>query len=306
MSQILLEQITSIQEYDIFHFHGDNGFIRCEYANRSVLTLHGIASSTSSFAKKFVTTLPSRIERNNAKLARKVFSISSEAAIFFERYSKYPIQVIKQSIDTDFYKPTSLAHRHYYRKIFGLSDTDIVGIIVGTDPVRKGLHIAIRAVEMLVESNIVLFAIGFPKIVTKNKKIRNFGKVDEATKLRCLQIADFFIFPSQKEGFPLSVLEAASVGKPLIVSKNSNVSELGNFVTYFDEIDSFNPLDYKIGIEKFIQDYVKSTHDHTLNRKDFLDQYSLTSMVRKYYDVYSNEIMVDDWNNFSSKQSSQS
>ncbi|MEM0136033.1 MAG: glycosyltransferase family 4 protein, partial [Thermoplasmatales archaeon] len=61
-------------EYDIFHFHGDNGIVGKKCASRSVFTLHGISKNTKSLFNRLISTLPYRIEKNNAKMARKIFS----------------------------------------------------------------------------------------------------------------------------------------------------------------------------------------------------------------------------------------
>ena len=277
---------ASMQEYDLFHFHGDNGFIGRYFAGKSILTLHGVARTTSSMTKRITSALPAKIEVNNVKLAKEIFAVSSEAGNFFTQYTGTQIKVIKQSIDTEFYRPVSPAERQLKREHLCVSTDQVVGLIVGTDPVRKGLDIAIKAVEQLQRDDLTLFAIGFPTKEHSGPRIRILGRVDEPTKLAYLQIADFFIFPSHKEGFPISVLEAASVGLPLIVSKNSNASELGETVPYFDEIDSFDPSDYRKGIERFIEFSEKNGIADIIQDRKLLEQYSVSTLVKIYSNAY--------------------
>ena len=273
-------------EYDVLHFHGDNGFIGKDFAPKTVLTLHGIAQSRNSVLKRMSSFLPSRIEWNNAKMAQTVFSISSEAADFFSGVAKSEINVIRQSVDTDFYKPLPTAKKSAIKHELDLPENSIIGLIIGTDPVRKGLLTAIGAVENIKEPDVLLVGIGFPDISSDAARYRNMGKVDEHTKLKCLQIADFFIFPSMKEGFPISVLEAAAVGIPLIVSKNSGVSELKALVPYFDEVNSLEPEYYKAAIVRFMESLRRNDEIHHIKDRKLLELYSIPALTETYSKAY--------------------
>ena len=288
-------------EYDVFHFHGDNGYIGEDFAAKSVLTLHGIALSKNSIFNRLTSFLPSQIERKNVMNAQIVFSISKEAADFFSRFSKKPIQIIKQSVDTDFYRPLPVDAKMSLRKELGFSAEAIIGVIVGTDPVRKGLYTAIKAVEMTGDPRVVLVGIGFPALTFKASRYNHMGKVDANTKLRYLQIADFFIFPSIKEGFPISILEAASVCLPLIVSKNSGVSELEALVPYYYEVDVSQPSEYKSAIEIFIEWFKNNKHTGMIQEQKFLNEYSILSMAQIYSRTYKSlkldftSQMINEW-----------
>ncbi len=56
--------------------------------------------------------------------------------------------------------------------------------------------------------------------------IKHLGYVDHADKLSLIAHATCFVFPSLYEGFGLGVLEAMSMGTPVITSKNSSLPEL--------------------------------------------------------------------------------
>jgi glycosyltransferase involved in cell wall biosynthesis len=57
-----------------------------------------------------------------------------------------------------------------------------------------------------------------------------FGPLYGAPKLRRIAALDAFLHPSRSEGFPMSVLEAAALGRPLVVSAATNV---GGYVRSF-------------------------------------------------------------------------
>lgn len=57
-------------------------------------------------------------------------------------------------------------------------------------------------------------------------EIREVGYVDETTKWRLLRNADVFLFPTLYEGFGIPVLEAQSVGVPVVTSATSSLPEV--------------------------------------------------------------------------------
>lgn len=286
-----------VKKYDVLHFHGDNGFISSKFAAKSILTLHGIANDNSSIFKKIVTFPSSRIERNNVMKARIVFSMSKDAAEFFARFSKTQINIIKQPVDTDFYRALPKEEILSVKKKLGFPDESmhnlIIGLIVGTDPIRKGLYTAIRAIGEIRDTAIILVGIGFPSLAIESTSYKHVGKVDEKIKLEYLQIADFFIFPSRKDYFPISVLEAASVGLPLIVSKICGVSELKAIVPYLDEIDSMEPKLYQAAVERFIEYHKGRESIHYVQERNLLEQHSISAVLKVYCEAYKTLLSND-------------
>jgi glycosyltransferase involved in cell wall biosynthesis len=57
-------------------------------------------------------------------------------------------------------------------------------------------------------------------------KIIELGYIDESLKWQLLSNADVFLFPTFYEGFGLPVLEAQSVGVPVVASNNSSIPEI--------------------------------------------------------------------------------
>lgn len=275
----------NFSEYDAIHFHGDNGLIGDKWSKKTVLTLHGVARSTSTAKDRIVSFLPVFIEKNNVKKAKMIFSMSTAAKEFFERYNT-EIRLIKQSIDTSIYhKFTSMEKRNARNKL-DIPDDIIVGIIIGRDPKRKGLKIAIDAVENVQDPRLRLYAIGFPAEERNENKVKFTGDIDEETKIAYLAASYFFIFPSMKEGFPISVLEAALSGLSLIVSKQSGVTELETIAPFFREIESYDPLDYASAINDFIKSHSQTEPIEFKNNSYEIEKYSIVSSTRIYMEAY--------------------
>ncbi len=277
---------SHFKDYDIIHFHGDNGIIWTKFSDRSVLTLHGISKNISSLKERIISFIPAMIEKNNAKRARTIFSVSREAKDFFGNYVA-GIEVIKPSIDTSLFCPPTNSDKIKAREKLGISAGEIIGSITGRDWKRKGLDIAISAIERVKDPRIHLVAIGFPDVKHADTKVKVTGNIDEETKRYFLVASDFFIFPSYKEGFPIAVLEAAGCGLPLIVSKQSGVSELAPIVPFYQEVYSRSPDEYARALIEFLKFYSEGGLSNYAYNLNALDQYSIKNTVTKYMKAYT-------------------
>jgi glycosyltransferase involved in cell wall biosynthesis len=105
----------------------------------------------------------------------------------------------------------------------------------------KGFHIVIKAFNSLVNqykiTNIKLLLIGGEdpihatglspaehKEYLANKNIIRTDFTDEVDKY--LSIADLFVFPSQKEGMPVCIMEALALGVPVITANSRGCNDL--------------------------------------------------------------------------------
>lgn len=102
----------------------------------------------------------------------------------------------------------------------------------------KSLEIILKAFEKFVHSNGYgnLYIITsknekkeLKKIIKNNNVMKNifiFDNKKENEKANVLKEIDVFIHPSRKESFQISVIEAASYGKPCIVTGSTSIGEL--------------------------------------------------------------------------------
>ena len=275
-----------MDKYDVFHFHGDNGLIDETYSKKSILTLHGFVRGKETLQRNLTTFIPSRIELNNVKKASIVFSVSKEAKDYFQPYRIKPIILVNQMVDTSFYEPVNVSERENIRKELGFPPNSINGLILGSDPIRKGLDVAIEAITKINREDIYLTIIGFPRINEYSPNIRELDGVSEVTKLKYMIGSDFFILPSLKEGFPISALEAAAVGLPIIVSVESGVSVLKDITPYYEEIKIPDHKFYSEAILKLADLIGRGLIRRPECKRSGLDEYSEKTIVEKYLVAY--------------------
>jgi len=66
-------------------------------------------------------------------------------------------------------------------------------------------------------------------LIGLDENVKFWGRIDDRIRLRDLMSsADVFVFPSRREGLGVAPLEAMATGCPLIISRISGVTDLGN------------------------------------------------------------------------------
>lgn len=117
------------------------------------------------------------------------------------------------------------------------SNSLVFGFVGRIDTYHKGLDLLIKGFINYIKGRGTgdLWVIGdgpgldlLKSIVLKkelNSRIKFFGSIFGNEKLELISLFDVFVHPSRYEGFPMSVLESAGLGIPLLVSKETNFED---------------------------------------------------------------------------------
>jgi glycosyltransferase involved in cell wall biosynthesis len=146
-----------------------------------------------------------------------------------------------------------------YKDILNRYSVEDYILILGTIEPRKNIDIVFKYIEknpnILDDYKFVFIGRNGWKITFEEKisklaekgmnisKIKHFNYVSEEEKNILLMYAKMLIYPSIYEGFGLPVLEALSVGTPVLTTISSSLPEVGsNYSYYFDpfSIESFS------------------------------------------------------------------
>lgn len=120
------------------------------------------------------------------------------------------------------------------------------------------------------------------KDITKSIILTDY--VSEQEKVQLLEEAKFFIYPSLYEGFGLPVLEALSLGTPVLTSKNTAMEEIGGRgVKYFDPKDITN---IALIMRKSISNYEKLKEDAFKEKSLVVKDYCWENVANAYYGEY--------------------
>ena len=188
-------------------------------------------------------------------------------------------------------KPISVNERQRKRIMerYGIGSGDFVVLNIGRMFERqKNVSTLIKAFMRTKEDKMKLVLVGtgpdqayYKSLAASDGRIIFLGTLSEEELSAMYYVSSLFVLPSIWEGFPLTLLEAANHGVPIILSTN----------TYFDDfkrrgikIDTFDPYS-EAQISKMIVSYFESQKKRVSATKESVKisrAFSLDSMMKKY------------------------
>lgn len=133
------------------------------------------------------------------------------------------------------------------------------------------------------------------KLVLKNKWdfVKFMGKTDDVPA--ALGKGDIFLYPSQSEGFAISVLEAAAASKPVIATRTGAIESLvennkSGILVEWNKPDQIYLAAKKILDNDLVEEYGLAAR----NIARF--QFDINKIEKIYYDLYTNSINSRDSN----------
>lgn len=273
--------------FDVIHGHGDNCFFPSLFRDDTpfIMTFHGtMKGAYSIFGRKLgPRTMPAFYTEKVAALRCDIAvacsnAVKNELQVFYGASPK-KLKVIHNGVDTDKFVPQD---KNIARKKLRLHPKYKYGIWVGTNPSLKGLSIAMKALEGL--KNVHLLIVG---VEGKNSVNLTFlGKVyNHELLLTLYNAADFLIFPTFYEGFPVVPLEAMACGVPIVVSKESNMEEIIKDGIHGFIIKDKNPMMYREKVEQLLS-YDKTLEDISIRCRELAIKLSWKKQAEKYWKIY--------------------
>ena len=164
---------------------------------------------------------------------KRLVPVSSGLARELEQFfpsMRSAIRVIPNGVDGECFHPDPET-RAAVRTEIGLGSEDLIAVFLGGDWERKGLRHSIGAMATAPDWYLMVVGEGdmdaFRAIAVQmnvDARIRFVGKRTDSWRL--LAAGDAFVLPSSYEAFPLSALEAAASGLPLLGTRVNGLEEL--------------------------------------------------------------------------------
>lgn len=245
------------QDYDVIHYHGVGpallAFIPRIFkpSTRVVVTFHCIDRHHQKWGK-FARLMLWLGERAACKFAHKVITVSQNLRDYcYESYNaqtEYIPNGVPQAISE---KPSIITNK------YGLLGNDYLLVVARLIP-HKGIHHLIAAYKKLATNKkLVIVGDGYftddyvkvlKQMAVNNKQIIFTGFQSGRELAELYSNAYAYVQPSESEGLPISILEAASYGKCVLASdipanleivrecglhfQNRNVNDLANKLFY--------------------------------------------------------------------------
>lgn len=211
---------------DIVHSAG----FRADYINMKlrdeVFTVSTQRCEPDKLVDKFPRWTRMPFEKYHLHIIKKLDTLVacsvSLQRIFADKY-EMSLKCVQNGVNTEFYIHGSAQHKNELRKRMGISENQIVYLMMGRLDYRKNVGLAIEALKKIRNDNIRLLIVGegplYEKILESSKYDKRIIVVGPTGyPLDYLQAADILISCSISEGLPNIVLESLSCGLPCILS----------------------------------------------------------------------------------------
>jgi glycosyltransferase involved in cell wall biosynthesis len=274
------------KKYDVWHSLNQNIKIEPYHDIPYVLTIHDvnfIEEVSNDPNHEMNVRFQKKLNRSNAITYISEFAKQSTHEHFkipdIPEYVIYNGNPIRNITLSDHHRPDLVPKRPFLFSI-------------GEFTKRKNFHALVEMLIHLPKYDLVLagnnstdYANTTLTSTIKNLKLENrvmiTGKIDDVDKQYYLQHCEGFVFPSLREGFGIPPIEAMRFGKPVFLSNNTSLPEVGGKDAYY--WDHYEPeymakivklglKNYKENIEELSSKYI--AHSRSFNWDEAAKQYA--------------------------------
>jgi len=283
----IIKHIADENQYDIIHCHTPIAAACTRLACNSLrkkgakvfYTAHGFHFFKGAPLKNWLMYFP--IEWVCSFLTDKIITINKEDYEFSKKHlhSKEAVYIPGVGIDTEYFssKETNCIE---LRKTLGIPENHSILLSVGELNDNKNHETIIRALTKLKRKNITYLICGkgnkkeYLKALASSLTVENqvifAGHRNDVADI--YKISDVFVFPSKREGLPVSLMEAMASGLPCVASdvrgcKDLIENEKNGYLCHPTSVDEFaekimlclssdmNKLNFKVINQQILQKF---------------------------------------------------
>lgn len=276
----------------IIHLHGYKAIILGAVAARlmnipCVATYHAEIKYTPNLAKYV------KIETIVLKFAKMIVAVSQpiKKELELRNIRSNLIRIIPNGIDD-----LLSDGKQQSGTINGIKGSPKI-LFVGRLIEKKNIHVLLKAIALLKENfeNIRLIIAGegpfqerLERLIAELKLVEHvifLGYVADVNSL--YQGCDCFVLPSQTEGMPISLLEAMSSAKPIVVTSVGSIPKVVKH--QFDAliVEPNNIKELYAAMKRILNDPLLQRDLGNNARDSFLEKYTSDIMAQRYIEVYN-------------------
>lgn len=170
------------------------------------------------------------------------------------------VSIVGNGVNSDVFFPLEKEEKEKRKLEFGLTKSSKILIWLSNNRPKKGLHLFRQVAKKIIENypNLIIWIIGVnDDLDLVHDRIKFFGKIPNSQLPQYLQTGDFYMFTSLwKEGFGLTLVEAAKCGNQVIASRIGGIPEVVSGIGGVYLVDYPNRPEF--WIEAFEQAWINS------------------------------------------------
>ncbi|WP_297417384.1 glycosyltransferase [Clostridium sp.] len=303
-----ISKIVKAEEYDIVSIHTSLAafFVRLGIMLSSkkpklvVNTVHGyLFDANTSFIKRNIMLLAEKITKYITDIVIVMNSEDYNIAKKHKLYKNNLYLINGMGIDLKRFPSISYENKISLRKELGFSKDDFLLVYVAEFSKRKNQRFLLNSIEELVKNNlknIKLLLLGDGQFLDELKLYAEtlgindyvyFAGYSKDTK-KYYQISDICVSSSRIEGLPFNIMEAMSIGLPVVASKVKGhvdlvITKENGFLFNHDNKDEFCSYIKTIYKDKKLQSNM------SIKSKQLAKNYSLDTVLMNTVNIILNE-----------------
>ncbi len=244
-----------------------------------------------------------RLYKKAFKRSQKVVFVNSDDPKYMQdRGIILPekVKIIKSvGIDTQEFSPNKIANLKTIKKSLSLDDDTLVVLMVARAIWHKGLREFYAAAEHFKDQNVRFILVGdidrgnyssVPREFLENKDVLWLGHRDDIKNLTAL--ADIYVLPSYREGVPRTLLEAASMAKPIVTTDTVGCREVveDGVNGFLVPVKDINELVVKIKL--LVENPILRDEMGKAGRKRAIEEFDTKKVISQYLELYGEYVDV--------------
>ena len=293
----MIKELADGRHYSIVHCHSPIGGViarlACRKARKNgtkvVYTAHGFHFFKGAPLLNWIIFYP--IEKFCSRITDVLITINKEDFKRAKDWETCRVELVHGiGVHTEEFLNEDV-DRKKLRKQFGFHDDDFVFMSTGQVSIRKNHEVIIRAIAKIENPRVKYLIVGFGELEDKHKTLVNELGIEKRVIFagyrgdvkQLLHAVDAYAFPSLQEGLPVALMEAMSVGLPVVCSMirgNMDLIENGRGGFLYDCHDADGFAD---GMQKIVLGKGKEMGEINIETMKNFDIKTVNSQMRNLY-----------------------
>ena len=266
------------KNYSLFHY-SDSFQPRFTPLERSLVTVHDVFVASEKYVKKYNYKM-NRFNVNNLKEFLRMENLIVDSNFvrddIVELGYEFNPKVVHLSFGKHMHK---ISDRNALRKKYNLPEDKILVVSVSSNDPRKNPRSVVETMANLSKENYNLIRVGPPL-----PGAHNYSNISNEALNELYNAADVLLFPSLDEGFGYPLVEAMSIGLPIVASDIAVIREVCSNSALLVDIDS---KDFSKGIKEAIERREELSKMGLSRSLNFTPEKFQNNIQNIYEEVYS-------------------